>query len=216
DLGPAVSSLRRVVALTPEDVGAVALLASYLNESGGAAEAAALVAPYASREGAPLDLLVAQGVSLAQLGRRAEALAAFARAHKADPSNPMVPVQIATVHLLDGHDAAAEDALREALVLSPDMSLAHHTLGLIAARRGDDRAALAHWQRALELNPDEHDALLKMGSMLVRLGREAEARPLFERFAREAPRPLYDRELARVSTWLRRSAAHANGTPGPM
>jgi arylsulfatase A-like enzyme/Flp pilus assembly protein TadD len=214
-LPPAVEALRRVVVLTPEDLGAVALLASYLNESGGAEEAARLVAPYASREDAPLDLLVAQGVSLAQIGRRDEALVAFARARRADPSNPMVLVQIATVHLLSGRDAAAEEALREALVLSPDMSLAHHTLGLLAARRGDDQAALARWRRALELNPNEHDALLKLGSLLVRLGRPAEARPLFERFARDAPRPLYDRERTRVLTWLRQPSPRVHGTGGP-
>jgi tetratricopeptide (TPR) repeat protein len=72
-LPPAVEALRRVVVLTPEDTGAVALLASYLNESGGADEAARLVAPYASREDAPLDLLLAQGVSLAQLGLHGKA-----------------------------------------------------------------------------------------------------------------------------------------------
>jgi choline-sulfatase len=205
-LEPAVAALRRAVALSPEDAAAAALLGSYLNEAGLAAEAAALLEPYAARPDPSFDALLAQGVAFARLGRGREALAAFERAHAVDASNPMPLVQAATVHMLAGRDADARRSLEGALAVAPDQALAHHNLGLLAARRGDTEEASRRFRRALLLNPAEHDALLQLGLLLVRQGRRAEARPFLESFLAGAPRPLYDREIARVEAWLKRSA----------
>jgi Tfp pilus assembly protein PilF len=93
--------------------------------------------------------------------------------------------------------------------VAPDLALAHHNLGLLAARRGDAGEAARRFRRALELNPAEHDALLQLGTLLLKQGRPGEARPYFERFLAGAPRPLYDRAIARVEAWLKRHPAGA-------
>jgi arylsulfatase A-like enzyme/Flp pilus assembly protein TadD len=197
-LGPAVAALRLAFQLDPDDAGSAVLLASYLSEAGEAKEAADLLAPYAAQPEPALDVLATRGAALAQLGRTREALDAFTRARRADPSNPMTSVQLATVHLAAGQTAEARRALTEALAQNPSLATAHRMLGLIAAADGRDTEAEARLRKALELDPGEHDALLNLGLVLRRHGRDAEARPLLERFVAEAPQPLYAAEVRRL------------------
>lgn len=197
-LGPAVAALRRAFEQDPDDAGSAVLLASYLSEAGEAGEAADLLAPYAAQAEPPLDVLATRGAALARLGRTREALDAFTRARRADPSNPMTSVQIATVHLAAGRTEDARRALTEALAQNPALATAHRMLGLIAARDGRDAEAEVRLRQALQLDPDEHDALLNLGLVLRRHGRDAEARPLLERFVAEAPQPLYAAEVRRL------------------
>jgi arylsulfatase A-like enzyme/Tfp pilus assembly protein PilF len=197
-LGPAVGALRRAFEQDPDDAGSAVLLASYLAEAGEAKEAADLLAPYAAQADPPLDVLATRGAALAQLGRTREALDAFTRARRADPSNPMTSVQLATVHLAAGQTGEARRALTEAVAQNPSLATAHRMLGLIAASDGRDGEAEACLRRALALDPGEHDALLNLGLVLRRHGRDAEARPLLERFVAEAPQPLYAAEVRRL------------------
>jgi tetratricopeptide (TPR) repeat protein len=198
----AVAALRRAFEVNPDDVGTVVLLASYLNEAGGAGEAADLLAPYAVKPEPGLDVLTTRGASLAQLGRTREAAETFRRAHDADPSNPMTSVHLATVYLSAGRTSEAKASLEAALAQNPSLAVAHRTLGLIAAREGRDQEAEQLLRRALELDPAEHDALLNLGLILRRHGRDAEARPLLERFIAEAPQPLYAAQVARLRALL--------------
>jgi arylsulfatase A-like enzyme/Tfp pilus assembly protein PilF len=197
-LPPAIAALRRAFAQNPDDAGSAVLLASYLSEAGQPKEAADLLAPYAARPEPALDVLATRGAALAQLGRTREALDAFARAQRADPSNPMTSVQLATVHLAAGQTEEARAALLAALERNPSLATAHRMLGLIAARDGRDGEAEERLRRALALDPGEHDALLNLGLVLRRHGRDAEARPLLERFVAEAPQPLYAAEVRRL------------------
>jgi arylsulfatase A-like enzyme/Tfp pilus assembly protein PilF len=198
-LPPAVAALRSAFEVNPDDASTVVLLASYLNEAGEAKEAADLLAPYAARPEPALDVLSARGAALTQLGRTAEAVDTFRRAHDVDPSNPMTSVHLATVYLSAGRTAEAKTSLEAALARNPSLPVAHRTLGLIAARDGRDEEAERHLRRAIELDPDELDAVLNLGLILRRHGRAAEARPLLERFVAEAPQPLYAAQVR----WLR-------------
>jgi len=69
-------------------------------------------------------------------------------------------------------------------------------------RSGRREEAIACWKRAVELEPKEFDTLFNLGSLLVKSGRGAEARPYLERFLREAPPPLYGRDFPKVRAWL--------------
>jgi choline-sulfatase len=200
--GEAVEALKKAVALVPEDAGTAALLGQYLTEAGEAGEAVTLLDPYAKRPDAPLDVRLARGIALAQLGRYDAALADLQAARDADASSAMVHVQLGTVYLLQGRLAPARGSFEAALLRDPDLALAHHSLALVAMRGGDEREAVRRWELALSRDPGLVDALLQLGSVLARRGRALEARPYLERFVASAPRPLYDRELARVRAWL--------------
>ena len=203
DMPAAIDALKRLIALVPDDPGTAAGLAQYLTDADRAGEAAALLRPYAAAADPGLDVLVAQGVALARMGRLAEAGAALERARQADPSNAMARVELGTVRLLAGQDAQARTAFEEALRLDPALALAHHSLGLLAEKQGHEAEALTHWRTALERDPGLVDALLRMGSALARNGRPDEARPYLEQFLARAPRPLYDRQAASAAAWLR-------------
>ena len=107
DLPGAVAAMKRAIALKPDDADTVALLGIYLNEAGSPREAERLLAPFARGATPDLDVLIAHGVSLAALGRRQDALAAFERVRTLDASHALAPVNIGTVHLMAGEHAEA-------------------------------------------------------------------------------------------------------------
>ena len=118
----------RGVVLGPGDAESLALLGVYLSEAGHPREAADLLEPFTRGPRPDLDVLTARGMALAALGRRADALAAFARARETDPSNAMVLVNIGTVHLMDGDVERARRAFDEALGIDPGLARAHNRL----------------------------------------------------------------------------------------
>jgi arylsulfatase A-like enzyme/Tfp pilus assembly protein PilF len=203
---PAIRALEEAVGVSPDDEGTAALLGSYLNEAGRSARAARLLEPFARRTPPSLDVLVARGIALSQLGRQAEAAEVLTAAAAADPSNAMTRVQLGTVRLLARDVRGARAALQEALRLDRGLAAAHRTLGLVAAAEGDEEEALRCWRAAVALDPDEHDALLRLGSTLARRGRAREARPYLERFVAGAPPAVYGRALAGARDWLARAA----------
>ena len=204
DLAGAVATLKRAIALNPEDTDTAALLGAYLNESGRAREAAAVLAVYAERKDPDLDVLMARGAALAQIDRTQEAIATFDRALAIDPSNAVAKANLGTVSLGIRDYARARALLEESLALDPDVSLAHNALGVIAAETGHPDEAIAHWKRAVELNPREWDTLFNLGKLLRRQGREAEARPYIDRFIETAPPALYADDIRSLRTSLHR------------
>ena len=201
-LGLAVDAARKAFELKPLDAEHVSLLAVYLTEAGRPREAADLLEPYMTAVLPDVDVLSARGMALAALGQRDEALACFGRAREADPTNPMVLVNIGTVYLQAGRRDEARRAFEAALDLDPDVARAHNSLGVIAAFEGRTEEALARWRRSVELNPSDYQTLFNLGFTLKRQGHEAEARPFFEAYLKYAPLALEARDIARVKGWL--------------
>jgi len=211
DLHAAVTAARKAAELSPLDSEAVSLVAVYLTEEGHAQEAADFLAPYVDAVRPDIDLLTARGMALATQGRREEALATFARARQADPSNAMVLVNIGTVHLMANDRVRARQAFEAALDIDPGVARAHNSLGVIAAREGRLDEAVERWKRAVALDPADYQTLFNLGSVLRDRGREAEARPYLEAYLRAAPVALEARDIARVRAWLGLAApAHAS------
>jgi len=67
---------------------------------------------------------------------------------------------------------------------------------------GDADGAARSWTRALQLSPDDPDALFNLGTLLWRQGRQGQARPYLERFLAVAPPARYAEDLARVRAQL--------------
>jgi tetratricopeptide (TPR) repeat protein len=70
----------------------------------------------------------------------------------------------------------AEKLSRQILAACPDCYLAHEYLGNIALARRDPKTALAHFRRALRLNPDDSRLHSDLGSALMQLGQREAAR----------------------------------------
>jgi len=71
-----------------------------------------------------------------------------------------------------------------------------NTLGVVYAREGDSARAVSAWQRAVDIDPRQYDALYNIGFVEGRAGHAAEARAALSRFIRSAPRERYAKDIA--------------------
>lgn len=72
----------------------------------------------------------------------------------------------------------ADDAVRKALALDPDLDLAYFAKGFIHRAKGENAAALDAFGRSVELNPNFARAYAQKANELINVGRPAEAPPL--------------------------------------
>ena len=97
-----------------------------------------------------------------------------------------------------GHQYAAEGKFREALAeyrsaaAVAERALPHVGLGAMQLRLGQPRDALAAFERALELEPDNIDALSGRAAALLAAGKRAEAASIRDQIARLREGPRHD------------------------
>lgn len=96
--------------------------------------------------------------------KHAQAIPILERAAEIEPENPMVWTNLAAAYLgkllfatLD-QQTRAIGAFERALALDPRAPNVHYNLGLIYLERNDLPRAAAHFQGALETDPDDRDA----------------------------------------------------------
>ncbi len=142
------------------------------------------------------DLGNALGVVYARLGRAAEARALFQEMLRRDPGAAGTWYNLGILEMAASRSQAA-DAFTHAVAADPSNGDAWQGLG--AALVDTDRAAAVDaWRRAERLRPRDYDLLFNLGMVLAGSDRPADALPYLERFAREAPRGQYGRDLPRV------------------
>jgi arylsulfatase A-like enzyme/Flp pilus assembly protein TadD len=201
-LPEALKTAERALALAPDDAQTASTVASHLNDLGRFRESAELLEPYAGRSEPSLDVLLTRGAALAETQRTDEALAVFRRALDLAPTSARILVDVGNVHLAARQYEPAREAFDQAIARQPDLARAHNGLGVLAAETGHLDEAVARWKKAAELDPQDWDTLYNLGRALRRAGRDAEARPYVERFAREAPPALYARDIREARQWL--------------
>ncbi len=150
----------------------------------------------------------------------------FARnAIRLDPANPQGHLQLAhalgrraqviglLTALKEGYASQVRDAAQEALRLAPNMAAAHLSLGAWHAGAvstggffagllygANEEDSLVHFERALELAPQEKIVLLEYALALLSLdaiGNSAEARELLERAISLPTKDAHDRIIHR-------------------
>src|SRR5206468_11618464 len=120
----ASDTIRRALALNPAANDVAALAGAYLTEAGRAADTVALLAPYVRGTDPDVDVLIAYGVALATVGRPADALETFTRAHAADPTSGLPLLDAGTVFLMGGDRQRAAASFTEALAIDPSLARA--------------------------------------------------------------------------------------------
>ena len=83
-------------------------------------------------------------------------------------------------------DEAAE-VLEQAVRLAHTDGHAHALYGHVLARQGDDSGAESNWRRALQLEPDQPQALKGLAGLCARSGRMQEAVSCLEKVSESAP-----------------------------
>lgn len=87
-------------------------------------------------------------------GRTAEALIAYQSAQAVDPAHPFPYQKIGDLMLTQGQAEAARQSYRQGLLVAPEEVNLWHGLAVAEERAGAPGAALAAWQRYLELAPE--------------------------------------------------------------
>jgi arylsulfatase A-like enzyme len=202
DLEAAVATLKRAKALGVGSQEGQMLLAGYLTEAGRPEEAVQLLGPMLEQKDLDVDTLNVLGIALAGTGDTAKALECFERILRIDPHNGRALLNSGTVRLRTGEEAQARSLLEAAVAADPKLADGWNTLGVLEARSDRLEQAIADWKKTLEIEPGKLDTLYNLGLLLARLGRTAEARPVLERFLREAPAAAAE-DRARVEQLLR-------------
>lgn len=127
------------------------------------------------------------GTVLADVGRFADARAAFDRSLAIKPDDATTLYNLGNALSTEGRFDAAADAYRRAIALNPSFKSAYENLGNAESMRGDQQAALAALRRALALDPDSPILLMNVANTLFRAGATAEARTTYERALAGAP-----------------------------
>jgi tetratricopeptide (TPR) repeat protein len=138
-----------------------------------------------------------------RFGQPPEALAAFQRAIAADPAFSWPYHNIGRLHLEQGDLEQARAWLAKAVEVNPNHWRAQLNLAvaLQRARRHDE--ALAAYERAATMHPEDADTHASIGWLLVKTGRDAEGRRALQTAVRLDP------DLERERQYLERWAAAA-------
>jgi tetratricopeptide (TPR) repeat protein len=144
----------------------------------------AMVAPKSAR----MHQMMAQ--EMARQGNTDGAIAHYREAVKTDPHLPGLHFELAEALNLSTSAADRDQVEKEyqaALAENPFDEKAESRLGEIALRESDLERSATHYKRALELQPNDADALVGMGRTLTQMHRPAEAEPYLKRAAQIEP-----------------------------
>jgi choline-sulfatase len=160
-------------------------VARALAETGAVAEAASVLEPVSKDADPPtLNLL---GIALSDSGRHGEARAVLERAVAADPKNAIGYQSLGMVALRQGQPVEARKYLDHALELNEELPIAWNTLGVARYQLEGPGPALDAWQRAVDLDPRQFDALFNLGLVAAQAGRREQARTALRQFVATAP-----------------------------
>ena len=112
------------------------------------------------------------------LKRPDDARQEYERSIALDPKMPEAQLNLGVL-LLERQPAAAVAALRRAVELLPSESRPRYLLGLAQERSGDFSGAAESFAGATRLDPKELDSLTRLGQVLLRLGKSADAEGKF-------------------------------------
>ena len=112
------------------------------------------------------------------LKRPDDARQEYERSIALDPKMPEAQLNLGVL-LLERQPAAAVAALRRAVELLPSESRPRYLLGLAQERSGDFSGAAESFAGATRLDPKDLDSLTRLGQVLLRLGKSADAEGKF-------------------------------------
>lgn len=121
-----------------------------------------------------IEVAINLGGAYVMQGRHAEAVPVLEEASHAEPEHVMIWINLAAAYLgyLEASDEEAQRkaiaAFERALALDPEAPSVNYNLGLIYKQRGETEKAAAHFWRALDVDPSDNDARVR----LRQLGRE--------------------------------------------
>jgi tetratricopeptide (TPR) repeat protein len=129
------------------------------------------------------ELHQAMARELAKQGKSDEAIANYRESLRINPRLPEAHTELGDLlyrSMDEKLKAAAEGEFQAALGVNPRDEKAELAIGVIAAQRGDLRAAYTDESIAVKMEPDDVDACTELAKILIQMDRKDEARKLLE------------------------------------
>ncbi len=130
------------------------------------------------------------GRELARHGDEAQAIVNLREALKINPHLAGAHFELGELLYNSSNEqlqAQAAPELQAALADNPNDEKAHLLMGEAATKRGDTKSAFSEDSRAVELQPDDADALVELGKVLMTMNENAKAQEMFERAVKTDP-----------------------------
>jgi tetratricopeptide (TPR) repeat protein len=114
------------------------------------------------------EIAINLGGAYVMQGQYSEAVRVLEEASRIEPDNVMVWINLAAAYL--GHLETSDDAgqlkaiaaFERALALDPEAPSVNYNLGLVYKQRGEAEKAAAHFWRALDVDPSDNDARVRL------------------------------------------------------
>jgi tetratricopeptide (TPR) repeat protein len=151
------------------------------------------------------DALIALGNAYQLAGRGSDAVRTFERVLALQPDHALAHENLGVARLEARDYRGAERSLREAVTRDPRLGGAWTALGVLLATTGRGAEAIDAWQRAVEQDPANFDALFNLTVALAEAGRIADARRYGDRYLATAP-PALQRDIATIRRLLEKLA----------
>jgi Flp pilus assembly protein TadD len=190
----AIAHARAALALRSDYAEAHANLGAALERRGDyPAALAEFEAALAGYSDSPSDLRLGKvyhgiGRMLVQLGRPADALAAYGQALHYEPGSVDVHVNAGVAFSQAGQPDRAEQEFRAALAIDPQSAHAHSDLGAALMQQRKFADAKREFESALQLEPDNPDTHFNLGIVAEQTGDRARALAEFTETLRLDPR----------------------------
>jgi Flp pilus assembly protein TadD len=179
----AAEELARVVEKQPENKGALLLLAECQLRQGNTAKVVELLAPHEAAYGEDRAFAFLLGSALVQENDLKRGQIFIDRVLRGGDSAE-AHLLMGAAHLRARDLQAARDELRRAAELGPSLPTVHSLLAKVLQLMGDGQGAEAAYRRELEVNPNDFDANLNLGSLKRDEGNFDEALAYLTRAAR--------------------------------
>jgi len=115
------------------------------------------------------------GISLAQMGHEASAIARLEKLTRRVPNDDQAWSALGFAYHAAGRTRDAESAMRKALEIPPPRASEHRDLGVLLASEGREREARAEFQRTIAMDPKDAAVWINLGNLERRAGRNEQA-----------------------------------------
>ena len=176
--------LRRALDLRPDDPTMPLEVGDAFRTSGYADRSLSFYRQVLERSPNTARARAGNGLALLDLERYLESIKELEEAISLDPDSPIkgeLHRHLGTAHVELGHLEEAAENFRRAIESDPDDTDSMDRLGLLFFEQGRFRDALVLYQAMAKLRPNNAQVHVNIGSSLVKLGRDEEAIPVFER-----------------------------------
>ncbi len=193
--GPAMDAVRAIMGQHPRFTTAFGIYASMLRQVGDHGLAVATLEDVVRRGIADQSVMVVLASYLQEAGNVPKAVQVLEAVLAAHPDYAEAYNSLGVMYTRLGQHDRARAALRKVLELDPTSAKAFENLAADELSARELTPAINDLKRALDLDPRLFDALYNLGMALDAAGRKDEARPVIERFIREAPPSRYARDI---------------------